>query len=194
MDTHEKVGAWVDPQKVLEWEGSTPIHEGIISINQMLEEAEKLCSWLLFYSWCYARTQGFTNKCMRDWDYGNFGGKYKTSRGGIKDALSEFIKYSDTSELAEQKEVEKLYGEIDAYCKGVVWSEPHPLPEPQPEPKPEPDEPSEDGHSQPFNWVKSLKILAPILATVRTLGGMFLPGWAKTIIDMILKVISGIMG
>lgn len=205
MKTNSEVPKWVDASKVLDWEGTTPIHEGIISIQQMIEESKKLCNWLLFYCWCYARTNGFTNKCMHDWDYGNFGGKYKTSRDGVKDALSEFIKYDDTAMLAEQAEVEKLYNTIEAYCRGVIWNDPHPLPEPpkpepkppelpKPEPKPDPQpEPKPTEPKKPFPWLTIAKILVPIIGAVLTLGGLFLPGWAKTILDVILHILKSMI-
>ncbi len=203
MKTNLEVPAWVDGMKVLDWEGQSPVREGIISIEVLKQEASKYCNWLLFYCWCYARTQGFTNKCMKNWDFGNFGGNFKTSRDGAKDALSEFIKFEDTSMLEEQAEVEKLYNEIEAFCRGVVWTDPKPLPKPDPipvppvpeKPKPEPEPAPEDPSSQaPFDWKKWLKILGPILATVLTLGGLFLPGWAKVILDMLIKIIGNVAG
>lgn len=203
MKTKGECPKWVEPMKVFEWEQKSPFREGIISIQILFQEASKHCNWLVFYCWCYARTQGFTNKCMQDWDFGNFGGKYKTSRDGIRDALSEFIKFDDTNMLSEQAEVEKLYNEIEAFCRGVIYTEPHPLPEPpkpeppKPQPQPEPDEPKPDEPSKPgssFDWKKWLKILGPILAGVLTLGGLFLPGWAKTVLDILIKLISGITG
>jgi hypothetical protein len=206
MKTNLEVPAWVDGLKVLDWEGQTPLREGIISIEVLKQEASKYCNWLVFYCWCYARTQGFTNKCMKNWDFGNFGGNFKTSRDGVKDALSEFIKFEDTALLEEQAEVEKLYAEIEAFCRGVIYTEPKPLPKPEPEPipvppqpeKPKPDtEPSPSEPSQPgapSDWKKWLKILGPILAGVLTLGGLFLPGWAKVVLDILVKLINGIAG
>lgn len=205
MRTTGEVPAWVLPSKVLDWMlDVTPLREGIMTVTTLQEEAQKHGNWLLFFCWTYARTQGFTNKCMKHWDFGNFGGQYATSRDGIRDALSEFIKFEDTSLLAEQAEVEKLYNEIEAYCRGVIYTEPHPLPEPpkpeppkpQPEPpKPEPPKPDEPNKPKPdFDWKKWLKILGPILAGVLTLGGFFLPGWAKTVLDILIKLISGITG
>jgi hypothetical protein len=137
---------------------------------------------------------------MKNWDFGNFGGNFKTSRDGVKDALSEFIKFEDTALLEEQTEVEKLYNEIEAFCRGVVWTDPKPLPKPEPTPipvppvpeKPTPEDPSSP--QAPFDWKKWLKILGPILATVLTLGGLFLPGWAKTILDMLIKIIGNVAG
>jgi hypothetical protein len=204
MKTNLEVPAWVDGMKVLDWEGQSPVREGIISIEVLRQESSKYCNWLLFYCWCYARTQGFTNKCMKNWDFGNFGGNFKTSRDGVKDALSEFIKFDDTALLEEQTEVEKLYAEIEAFCRGVIYTEPKPLPVPEPtpvppqpeKPKPEP-EPTPEDPSQPqapFGWKKWLKILGPILAGVLTLGGLFLPGWAKTVLDILIKLINSVTG
>ncbi len=204
MKTKGKVPEWVDNMKVFEWEQETPLHEGIISIQQMCDEASKYCNWLMFYSYCYARTQGFTNKCMKNWDYANFGGVFKTSRDGIKDALSEFVKFEDTQEIAEQTEIEKIYNDVEAFCRGVVWTEPDPLPplpepqkpptpppvEPKPEePKPQ-DPPSDPG--TPFDWKKWVKIILPILGVAATIGGFFMPGWAKTILQMLIEVLKGL--
>jgi len=210
MKTNVTVPAWVDGMKVLDWEGETPLHEGIISIEVLRQEATKHCNWLLFYCWCYARTQGFTNKCMKKWDFGCFGGEYKTSRDGVRDALSEFIKYEDTAMLAEQAEVEKLYNEIEAFCRGVIWTEPHPLPEkPKPEPKPpepvpeepkphepKPEEPKPDtpNTGSGLDWKKIAKIALPILGLLAAVGGMFLPGWAKTVLDYLMKILQGLAG
>ena len=204
MKTNVPVPAWVDVMKVLDWEGVTPLHEGIISIETLRQEANAITNWLLFYAWCYARTQGFTNKCMKNWDFGCYGGKYKTCREGVKDALSEFIKYDDTALLAEQVEVEKLYNEIEAFCRGVIWTEPHPLPEkpkpePLPEPKPEEPQPEEPKPYVPstgssFDWKKVAKIALPILGLLGTFGGLFLPGWAKVALDFVMKILQGIAG
>jgi hypothetical protein len=210
MKTNVAVPAWVDVMKILDWEGETPLHEGIISIETLRQEAYSLTNWLLFYCWCYARTQGFTNKCMKDWDFGCYGGKYKTCRDGVRDALGEFLKYDDTSLLAEQVEVEKLYNEIEAFCRGVIWTEPHPLPEkPKPEPKPpepvpeepkpqepKPEEPKPDtpNTGSGFDWKKVAKIALPILGLLAAVGGMFLPGWAKTVLDYLMKILQGLAG
>jgi hypothetical protein len=205
MKTDSIVPEFVDHMKVFEWTEKTPLREGIISIFTMYEEAKKQKkNWLLFFCWCYARTQGFTNKCMRNWDYGNFGGIFKTNREGVRDALSEYIKYDDTSLMSEQIEVEKLYGEILAFCQGVVWTPPKPLPEPEkpkPEPlpppppatepeKPTPEKPPEaPGSGSAFPWVK---VLIPVLLALSAVGSLFLPGWAKLIIDVFVKILSGL--
>lgn len=206
MRTDTVVPEYVDHMKVFEWTEKTPIREGIITIFVLREEATKQQrNWLLFFCWCYARTQGFTNKCMRNWDYGNFGGVYKTSREGVRDALSEFIKYEETEAMAEQVEMEKLYKEIGLFCQGVIWTEPHPLPEPekpkpeplppppsQPEPekpKPEPEKPSEPGSGSAFPWGK---LLIPALIALLTAATLFVPGWAKVVIDVVIKLLSGL--
>jgi hypothetical protein len=203
MRTDTVVPDYIDHMKVFEWTEQTPIREGIITIFVLREEATKQQrNWLLFFCWCYARTQGFTNKCMRNWDYGNFGGVYKTSREGVRDALSEFIKYEETEAMAEQVEIEKLYKEISLFCQGVIWTEPHPLPEPekpkpeplppppsQPEPKPEPEKPSDPGSGSAFPWGK---LLIPAVIALLTAGTLFVPGWAKVIIDVLIRLLSGL--
>ena len=204
MKTTDKCPEWVKPAEVLDWMlDVTPLREGIMTVSTLKEVAERHCNWLLFFCWTYARTQGFTNKCMKHWDFGNFGGVYETSRAGLQDALSEFIKFDDTAMIDEQVEVEKLYNEVEAYCRGVVYTEPQPLPrppkpeppKPQPEePKPEPEEPKPSEPGKPFDWKKWLKILGPILAGVLTLGSLFLPGWAKTVLDILIKLINGVTG
>jgi hypothetical protein len=206
MKINEVLPSHVDIYKVLEWETSSETTEGIISIETVRQECEKRCNWLLFYAWCYSRTQGFTNKCMKNWDFGCFGGQFKTCREGVKDALSEFIKYEGTEQLAEQVEVEKLYAEIEAFCRGVIWTDPDPLPpqQPAPAPLPEPEQPQEptqeNGASSekkepqtPTNWKKIAKIVLPILGLLATFGGVFLPGWAKIAIDSVMKIIEGII-
>jgi hypothetical protein len=203
MRTDTVVPEYVDHMKVFEWTEKTPIREGIITIFVLREEATKQQrNWLLFFCWSYARTQGFTNKCMRNWDYGNFGGVYKTSREGVRDALSEFIKYEDTEAMAEQVEMEKLYKEICLFCQGVIWTEPHPLPEPekpkpeplpppsQPDPAPDPEKPQpEKPGGSAFPWGK---LLIPAVIALLTAGTLFVPGWAKVIIDVVIKLLSGL--
>lgn len=208
--TKSDVPAWVDPMKVLEWTFDTTEKEGVISIHQVFEEASKVkYNWLLFFAWVYARTSGFTTKGMRDWDYGNFGGKFKTSRDGIKDALSEFVKYDSTEQMNEGTLTMMIYDRVEAFCRGIVYDVPTPLPIPEPkpepipepppvqEPKPKPNEPTptEPGNepqkpSKPFSWAK---IVLPLLALLLTVGGYFVPGWAKVIFDMASKVLSGLI-
>jgi hypothetical protein len=204
--TQNKVPEWVDPMKVLEWTFKSPAREGVISIHQVYEEATKQkFNWLLFYCWMYVRTSGFTTQGMKDWDYGNFGGKFKTSRDGIRDALSEFIKYPSTELMNEGKAVVILYDEIEAFCRGVVWTEPKPLPEPKPEPlppkpetpKPKPEKPPQD--EAPSDEVPSpkpnipwVKFLIPVLIAGLTAASYFVPAWAKVGIDLIIKLISGL--
>jgi hypothetical protein len=209
--TKSDVPAWVDPMKVLEWTFDTTEKEGVISIHQVFEEASKVkYNWLLFFAWIYARTSGFTTKGMRDWDYGNFGGKFKTSRDGIKDALSEFVKYDDTEQMNEGSLTVKIYDRAEAFCRGVVYDnptplpipvptpEPVPIPEPKPEPKPEPapDEPipakpekEPQKPSKPLSWGK---VVLGLLVVGLTVGSYFVPGWAKVILDMAVKVLSGL--
>lgn len=203
MKTTLPVPASVDPMKVLEWTESTSFDEGYVINNYFKEVSARYCNWLMFYCWCYARTQGFTNKCMKNWDFGNFGGKFKTSREGVIDALSEFLKYPETESLAEQKEVEKLYKEICDFCAGIIYTPPQelpkpkpepipePVPEPKPEPQPKPEEPKPNEPGKKFDW-SFLKWLLPALGALATVGSLFLPGWAKTLIDVILKVLSGL--
>jgi hypothetical protein len=202
--TKSEVPEWVDPMKVLEWTFESIEKEGVISTHQVFEEASKLkYNWLLFYCWCYVRTSGFTTQGMKHWDYGNFGGKFKTSRDGVKDALSEFIKYPDTGMMNEGRAVEILYDRIEAFCRGVVWTEPKPLPKPpeppQPKPQPPAPKPDEPAPSEPgtpqkppssggFNW----KIIVPIAIAVLTVGSMFVPGWAKIAIDILIKLLNGL--
>lgn len=214
--TKSEVPTWVDPMKVLEWTFNTTEKEGLISIHQVFEEASKVkYNWLLFFAWIYARTSGFTTKGMRDWDYGNFGGKFKTSRDGIKDALSEFVKYDNTEQMNEGTLTVLIYDRVEAFCRGVVYDEPTPLPIPPPAPKPEPipepipvpqpapqpipgpsiptpSEPEKPPQkpSKPFSWAK---IILPILVVVLTVGSYFVPGWAKVILDMAIKALSGLV-
>jgi hypothetical protein len=198
MKINEPVPSIVDISKMLNWEEASPLKEGIMSIETIRQECKGYCNFVLFYCWCYARTQGFTNKCMKNWDFGNFGGMFKTSRDGIKDALSEFLRYEDTSLLAEQAEVEKLYKEIIDFCGGIVWTEPDiPVP-PKPEPKPEepkppvppkPEEPKPEEPKAPFNWAWA-KWAAVALGVVSGTVGIFLPKYVTVIIDFIAKALN----
>jgi hypothetical protein len=207
-NTKTNTPPWIDSKKVLEWTFETPHKEGIISIAQMSDEATQIKhDWLLFYCWSYVRTSGFTTLGMKHWDYGNFGGQYKTSRDGVRDALSEFIKFDSTEQMNEGVAVCDLYEQISAYCQGIVWTEPKPLPEPPkpeplPPPPPAPREPSPkpedpatpDKPEKSVDWKKWLKILLPIIALGGTLGGLFLPGWAKAVLDTVLKVLNSLVG
>lgn len=198
MQLRGKAPAHVDPMKVFEWEQVSAFREGIISVTVLAEEATKAgFNWLLFYCWCYARTQGFTNRCMRDWDLANFGGRYKTFRDGVKDALSEFLKYTDTEMLAEEKEVLKLYAEVEAFCRGVVWTEPAPLPVPTPVPVPVPvptpapvpvPAPAPEGPPAGKPFWQSWKVLLGALSAAVAVASMFLPipGWVSAVIKLLL--------
>lgn len=198
IKTNSVVSSYVDPAKVLEWEFKTPENEGIISIQQMYEEANSIkYNWLLFYAWCYVRTGFFRSAGMKNWDYGNLGFAYKSSRDGIKDALSEFIKHEDTSTMPEKEDVERIYLFIDSFCMDLVWKEPKPLPKPDPAPVPKPEEPKPEepkpeeptGTQKSFPW---LKILVPLIAGGLAIASLFVPGWAKILLDVILKIVNGL--
>ncbi|UOF77061.1 procyclic acidic repetitive protein (parP) [Caudoviricetes sp.] len=210
---HGKVSGYVNSNKVLEWEMQSPANEGIISIAQMQQESEYYnINFLLFYCWCYVRTKNFRDPCMKNWDYGNIGGRYETSRAGIKAALGELDKYESTLMMAEQEAVEKLYKQIDDFCNGIIYTPPKPPPEPpkpepipeptpkpepkpeptpEPEPTPKPDVPSKSWKDK-FKWIgKIAGILAGILGVI----SMFIPGVPSIVwetIKMILKSIASI--
>jgi hypothetical protein len=195
MKIKGKVPEYITARKVYEWNEETTLREQVFP-EEFEEIVEKYCNWLLFYSWCYAKTQGFTNKCMKNWDVSNFGGKFKTLHDGIVDALSEFLKYESTEMLAEQKEVEKIYAEIDSFCKGVVYNEPNPLPpieEPKPiPPKPhveqKPNEPSKPSLPSKIPWGK---ILIAIVTVAVSVGSAIMPAWLAAILKLILSAFGG---
>jgi hypothetical protein len=146
-------------------------------------------NWLLFYCWCYVSTQAFRNPCLKNWDVANIGGNFRTFREGVKEACGELLKYENTAMLAQQKEIESLYETIDAFCKGVVWTEPKP---PQKPDKPEePQQPTEPNKSSPLAW---LKVAVPLLVVAGFVAKMFLPGSVGVIIDMVLRALQAVVG
>ena len=206
LKVHGKVSSVVDNKKVLEWTFKSPANEGIISIATMFIEAEyRKIDALLFYCWCYVRTQNFRNPCMKQWDYGNIGGNYATSRDGINAALNELDKYEDSSMMNEQDEVEKLYCEIFAFCQGVIYT-PVPTPKPVPgkpnEPKPAPVPPKEPEPTIPptgdsGSWLsKNWKILAGGLISI--LLGLCavlpIPSFIATLLRLLLDAIKSALG
>jgi hypothetical protein len=203
MQTKEPVPSYVTPAKVLEWTFDTPRPEGVHIVNTFKQECVEI-NWLLFYCWCYSRTNGFLDECCKEWDYGKLGEQYESSRDGIRDALSEFLKYDDTDLLENKEEVEKLYFDCCVWCESEVHKPvpepekppvpvPAPVPEPPapiPEPTPEPTKPPPQAGG--FDWRALLKIGLPILKGIVAVAGAFLPGWVKIILDIVLKVADNI--
>ena len=203
-------------QKVSEWIQATPANEGVhlVSTFWMMAEALKI-NPLLFYVWCYVRTSGFRDKCWyQNWDAANLGGKFKTSTDGIKDALSEFLKYDDTSQFTEEDQMLSLYNECVKFGDGIVYDEPTPLPVPPPAPVPVPvpvpnpfpdmpvppqlppaEEPQEPPSSGGFNYKK-------ILSWLGVIGGIAgavivfvpLPPGVKTVVMLIISALKGLGG
>ncbi len=192
------VPASVTPMKVYDWTVSTAEREGFVLGGVFQDVSGSFCNWILFYAWCYARTNGFTNENILYWDVANKGRKFETHKEGCQDALCEFLAFRSTEEMPEKAETERIYAEIIAFCEGNIYDKPKPLPippkpepipEPQPEPKPEEPKPNEPG--KPFNW-GWLKWALPIIGALAAAGSMFLPGWAKLIVDVILKLLNGL--
>jgi hypothetical protein len=200
MDTRAKVPDYVTVEKVFEWTMKTPFNEGVMSIHNIYEIASKVgLNWLLVYSWCYVRTEGFRHECMKRWDYGNLGGNYATSRDGVQEAVVEFLKFHDTSLLEQERETLDIYEACRAFCASYEHDKPKPLPEPPkppppppppPPPKPEP-EPTPEPTPTPTPGKLGLWWI-PIIIGALSIGSLFVPGWAKIIIDVIIKVLEGL--
>ena len=195
MLTTIPVPSTVTYPKMFEWTQQTPFQEGVHIISYF-QQATPHCNWVILYCWAYVRTKGFTDPCMKRWDLLNLGDNNATYSDGVKVATAELLKYPDTSMMDEQEEVEKLYKEICEFCAGIIYTPPPELPKPKPEPIPEPpppkpEEPKPEEPGKPFSW-GFLKWLLPALGALATVGSLFLPGWAKTLIDVILKVLSGL--
>jgi hypothetical protein len=184
-------------QKVSEWIQATPAKEGVhlVSTFWMMAEALKI-NPLLFYVWCYSRTNGFRDKCWcQNWDAANLGGKFKTSTDGIKDALSEFLKYDDTSQFTEEDQMLSLYNECVKFGDGIVYDEPNPLPVPPQLPPAEEPKPQEPPSSGGFNYKK-------ILSWLGVIGGIAgavivfvpLPPGVKTVVMLIINALKGLRG
>jgi hypothetical protein len=64
---------------------------------------------------------------------------------------------------------------------------PPPQPDPAPDPaKPQPEKP---GGRSAFPWGK---LIIPAVIALLTAGTLFVPGWAKVIIDVVIKLLSGL--
>lgn len=195
MKTTEYLPSFVSPTKVLEWTFASPRKEGVHLVGMFSQECSKEYNWLVFYCWCYSLTNGFTDPCCANWDYANLGNKYETSREGIRDAFSEFIKFEDTDVLPNSEEVQGLYLECLKFCEGVVYKPvpetEKPKPEPTPEPTPATEPPVGGAPVAGFDWKKLKAWLLPILGLLVGLAGPFVPGWAKIALDLLLKVFNG---
>jgi hypothetical protein len=70
---------------------------------------------------------------------------------------------------------------------------PKPVPPPpsQPDPAPDPEKPQPEkpGGGSAFPWGK---LLIPAVIAILTAGTLFVPGWAKVIIDVVIKLLSGL--
>jgi hypothetical protein len=197
----EELPKEVTYSKVSDWVTFTPFNEGIHLVTSFFSQADRRCNALLFYCYCYVRTGGFRNPCWyNNWDAANVGSKYATSKDGIQDALSIFLSFEETSLIQEEDEVLKLYGEVVAYCKGIVYTEPTPLPDlpvptpppaPVPEPVPQPEPIPTPENKTSFKW---LQWVLPILGVAATAASVFLPGWAKVVIDIVMKLLTGLAG
>lgn len=194
MKIKEKAPEFVNATKVYEWNESTQYREQVFP-DEFEEIGKKYCNWLLFYCWCYVRTQGFTNKAMKNWDVGNYGGKYKNLRDGIADALSEFIKFNDTEEIQEQKAIEKIYQEIVFFCQGIIYNKPNPLPETETKPPIPPIPPIPKPVPAPIPAPQkkvSKSLILSILVILSTIGGFIFPAWLQQLLDAIIAIIRGV--
>lgn len=204
MDVKKELPENVVWSKLSEWVDRTPYNEGIHLVSSFCLEAEKHCNWVLFYVWCYVKTEGFRNKCWGDnWDPTNGGKKFPTSKTGILYGLNEFINLKDTTNMPEETTILLVYREILDFCEGVVYDPtplppvetkpvpkpevpaPKPTPEPAPEPKPEPDTGGTIGHI--------MEILIPIaLMLWKTVGSFLpLPKWVHTVVELVLRMLGG---
>jgi hypothetical protein len=155
-------------------------------------------NWVLFYCWCYVRTDKFHSQgWYKNWDAGRLGNKYATSSEGIRDALSEFVKFEDTELMEDEAEVTVLYKKICDFCAGIVYQPvpepPKPPPPPPPKPTPEPEPQPDPKPESPTNWKGILKIAGPILLAILGAASLVLPvpGWIKVVLEMILKAFGG---
>jgi hypothetical protein len=202
MKVKSEVPSIVVWSKLSEWVDHTPYNEGIHLVSTFCLEAEKHCNWVLFYVWCYVRTEGFRNKCWYDnWDACNCGKKFPTSKAGIQNALAEFIKLETTSVMPEETTVLLVYQEVLEFCEGIVYEVPTPLPPvetvptkpqeptPKPDPVPKPVPEKDDGMS----IGDIFEILIPIALTLWKTVGSFLPlpKWVHTVVELVLRALGG---
>jgi hypothetical protein len=170
-----------------------PRYLPLIVYHQVAGDAYKV-NWLLLHCWGVIRSDFGTSKVYNDnLDIFALGGRFATYRDAVNSGASEFKKFVDTKMVQEQNELESMYAACIEFCKKLP--EPNPVP-PPPEPKPEPapvPKPTPRPEPQPpkSNW-KWIKVLLPILITIATIGSLFLPGWAKTILDVIIKMLESI--
>lgn len=194
---------YADSKEVFEWVFKTEIQEGTHLVFSFIRYQENM-NWLLLYAWCYVRTKGFTDECMRRWDIANIGGNYESYEKGLQNAAAEFLKYDDTSMLQEEEEVLKIYEQIENFCKDFSFDPPQPIPEPPkpqpqpmpqpPQPMPEPPEPPKPPEKPPeapkkFPWSS---IILSILTIAQTALSIFLPGWAKILLSLFIKIFESL--
>lgn len=210
MKIRDALPTYVIWSKVSDWNQTTGSGMHLVSAWAYLKTD---VNWVLFYAWCHCRTENFHSKgWTQDWDAGNLGSKYSCSSDGILDALIEFEKFTDTSELPDGEKTEALYKMIIAFCAGVVYKPVPPRetpkpPEPEPQPVPpdsgNPPPPSPNPPEIPPNtppvvpaWKKLLKVWGPIIASIISAVMLVLPvpGWGKLVLDCIVKIFNAIIG
>jgi hypothetical protein len=194
MKITEPVPSYVTTTKVLEWEQESPRPEGMHLVATFADACSNRANWLLFFLWCYSKTNGFKDPCCRDWDYGKLGAKYERSIDGARDAFSEFAKFDDTDLMENSEEVEALYADACSWCESEVHKPvpepqkpvPVPIPVPQPEPTPVPVPVPACGGTG-FDWKAILRLVLPFLKAAVLVLGIGLPGWVKILLDIVVR-------
>lgn len=186
--------------------------EGVHLVTTFVQEAQPYAatfSWLSFYLWCFVRSEAFTSRAWREnWDAAGLGGKYQTSREGIREAAIEFSKFDDTAQLqqeeailAEFEELKKFSRDSNPTAREPITSPP-PLPKPAEPPPPvvvtplpEPSAPATPAApSKPLPWRKWAKIAAAVLG-VATIGAkLFAPGVVVLVLEGLKKILESIGG
>lgn len=159
---------------------------------------------VLLALWAIIRSQGFTSKEYREnLDIYRIGGRYKSYGDAIATGASELAKFSDTSMMQEQVEIEKLYAEFEAWISKLPPAvEPPPPPRPPEPPKPQkPTEPppaiEQPGDSSPSDWKKTAKKIAAWaggLCSIATIAVALTPTPIDDIVVRVVKFIVEVLG
>lgn len=186
MKFSEPVPSNINTTVMLDWEAYSPTNEGIVPLYYLMEIAKPKTNWLLFYAWCYVRTNAFRNSGMMHWDFGNLGNQYASSRDGIRDALNEYLKMNCTEQMPikEKEGVESIYHAIIDFAKGVKYKVILPS---ERDKKTEAEVVAMKLKPKKPAWKRWLKIIGTSAAAGFSAGALVPEGWIKETLKVIFK-------
>ena len=177
MKISEKVPEYINTARIVDWEQSTPEPKGMIPIYLLMSTVKEGHNWLLLYSWCYIRTNGFRHQCMSNWDYARTNLRYETARAGIRAAYQVFQKVDDTTVLEEGKQTDELYRQICLFCEKAVYA----IVEEAPEAKPQPQKPLMSRCVPPRTKFSFIGLIFSVM-------GLFFTDWIRAAFSALCKL------